>query len=209
MMLWIILMCAQASGCEAMQAPSIDNGHFLQGTAYSTRQICEKEITGIYGGQKIRPHVFKVFGYLDICKPEWVSADDDKWASGDAGVAAVAAEVGAGPASQPERQQKPTNDFPFPRPNVLDLPSIDAFYPRRDTQRGTQGTVIVKICVGPSGTFSEPPSLVTSSGHRGLDQAALRWAQATSGHWQPAIKNDVPVSACGELPVKFQLTDTY
>ena len=102
MVLWIILMCAQATGCEAMQAPYVSYGHFSQGTAYTSRTICEKELTSIYGAKLERPHVFKdSAGYLDICKSVLLSADDDKWMIGDAGVAAVTAEIGPATTSQP------------------------------------------------------------------------------------------------------------
>jgi hypothetical protein len=103
MMLWIILMCAQATGCQVMQPPYVSGtGHFSHGTAYTTRPICEKAITAVYGAVSERPHVFKdSIGYLDICKAVWLSTDDDKWMIGDAAVTAVAAEVGSPPPQAP------------------------------------------------------------------------------------------------------------
>jgi protein TonB len=87
------------------------------------------------------------------------------------------------------------------------MPPTDNYYPDASRRLGEQGTAMVKICVGPNGRLSSPPQVVKSSGSPRLDQAAVQYADATSGHWNPERRNGTPVNFCGTLPVKFQLND--
>jgi protein TonB len=81
-------------------------------------------------------------------------------------------------------------------------PAVAAYYPPAALRIGTEGTAIVRICVGPSGRVTSV-SLARSSGSPLLDGAALRYARATSGHWHPASRDGRPISACTRLPVRF------
>jgi protein TonB len=90
-----------------------------------------------------------------------------------------------------------------------DFPSTDSYYPDASRRLGEQGTVLVKLCIGAGGRVVGEPTVMKSSGSSRLDQAGLRYARATSGHFQPETRNGVPVTVCTALPIKFQLTDSF
>jgi protein TonB len=90
-----------------------------------------------------------------------------------------------------------------------DFPSTDSYYPDASRRLGEQGTVLVKMCIGAGGRVVGQPSVEKSSGSSRLDQAAIRYARATSGHFEPETRNGVPVTVCTALPIKFQLTDSF
>jgi TonB family protein len=70
---------------------------------------------------------------------------------------------------------------------------------------GQEGLVTINLCVGPYGKLSQAPSVIKGSGTASLDEAAMRWAQASSGHWRPATEDGKPVAKCSQLPVRFTL----
>ena len=88
-----------------------------------------------------------------------------------------------------------------------DFPATQDYYPQSSQRLGEQGTAVVEVCVGPNGRLSAQPRVITSSGSPRLDRAALRYARATSGHWNPERANGRPINFCGHLPIKFQLND--
>lgn len=89
-----------------------------------------------------------------------------------------------------------------------DFPATDSYYPDASRRLGEQGTALVHMCIGAGGRVSDP-KIARSSGSSRLDAAALRYAQATSGHFKPETVNGAPVTVCTNLPVKFQLTDSF
>ena len=89
-----------------------------------------------------------------------------------------------------------------------DFPSTDSYYPDASRRLGEQGTALVHLCIGAGGRVSDP-RIQQSSGSSRLDGAAIRYAQATSGHFRPETRNGVPVTVCTNLPIKFQLTDSF
>jgi protein TonB len=93
--------------------------------------------------------------------------------------------------------------------NQRDFPSTDDYYPDASRRLGEQGTALVHMCIGAGGRLVGDPTMAKSSGSSRLDQAALRYARATSGHFVPATRNGVPVTVCTSLPIKFQLTDSF
>ncbi len=93
--------------------------------------------------------------------------------------------------------------------NQRDFPSTDDYYPDASRRLGEQGTAYVHMCIGAGGRVVGDPSIQKSSGSSRLDQAALRYAKATSGHFIPATRNGTPVTVCTALPIKFQLTDSF
>lgn len=95
------------------------------------------------------------------------------------------------------------------RENQRDFPSTDDYYPDASRRLGEQGTALVKVCIGAGGRVMGEPSIMRSSGSSRLDQAAIRYAKATSGHFEPETRNGVPVEVCTALPIKFQLTDSF
>ena len=90
-----------------------------------------------------------------------------------------------------------------------DFPSTDEYYPDASRRLGEQGTAFVKLCIGTGGRLVGDPQIQRSSGSSRLDQAALRYAKATSGHFEPETRNGAPVTVCTALPIKFQLTDSF
>ncbi|MGH8297789.1 MAG: energy transducer TonB [Steroidobacteraceae bacterium] len=89
------------------------------------------------------------------------------------------------------------------------LPPTDDFYPDASRRLGEQGTALVKLCIGAGGRVVGVPAIARSSGSSRLDQAAIRYANATSGHFNPATRNGVAFTQCVSLPIKFQLTDSF
>jgi protein TonB len=85
------------------------------------------------------------------------------------------------------------------------MPSPDDFYPSSARRLGQEGSVTVNLCVGPDGKLSQAPSVLKTSGTASLDEAALKYANATSGKWRPATEDGKPVNKCAPLPVRFQL----
>lgn len=89
------------------------------------------------------------------------------------------------------------------------FPPTDDYYPDASRRLGEQGTALVKLCIGAGGRVVGQPTIERSSGSSRLDQAAVRYAQATSGHFDPETRDGVPVTVCTALPIKFQLTDSF
>jgi periplasmic protein TonB len=85
------------------------------------------------------------------------------------------------------------------------FPSTDEYYPPTARRLGQEGLVAVALCVGPDGKLSKAPTVAKSSGTASLDEAAVRFANATSGHWKPATEEGKPVEKCSQLPVRFTL----
>jgi len=76
-------------------------------------------------------------------------------------------------------------------------------YPRNAQRLGLTGTVMLQVLVGIDGSPLEV-SVVQSSGHRELDDAARaqvlkRWS------FRPATRNGVAIQAIGLVPVQFSL----
>ena len=90
-----------------------------------------------------------------------------------------------------------------------DFPSTDEYYPDASRRLGEQGTAFVKLCIGAGGRIVGDPQIQRSSGSSRLDQAALRYAKATSGHFDPETRGGQAVTVCTALPIKFQLTDSF
>jgi protein TonB len=90
-----------------------------------------------------------------------------------------------------------------------DFPSTDQYYPDASRRLGEQGTALVKLCIGAGGKVVGEPAITRSSGSSRLDEAAIRYGKATSGHFHPATRNGVPFTQCVSLPIKFQLTDSF
>jgi len=89
------------------------------------------------------------------------------------------------------------------------LPNPSDYYPVASRRLGEQGTATVKVCVDPHGHLAAPPSIVESSGSSRLDDAALQYATDSSGHWRPATRNGIPITACSNMPIRFQMTDRF
>ncbi|MGJ7904077.1 energy transducer TonB [Lysobacter sp. 1R34A] len=76
-------------------------------------------------------------------------------------------------------------------------------YPPQAVREGLTGVVELEILVGVDGKPLEV-SIVRSSGHRLLDQAA-RKVVLSRWTFQPAMSNGQPVQARGRVPIEFKL----
>lgn len=76
-------------------------------------------------------------------------------------------------------------------------------YPGQAMREGLRGVVELEILVGIDGRPVEV-RVVRSSGHRVLDEAALRTVR-TKWIFQPAMHNGQPVQARGRVPIEFTL----
>ncbi|MGH8295674.1 MAG: energy transducer TonB, partial [Steroidobacteraceae bacterium] len=73
-----------------------------------------------------------------------------------------------------------------------DFPSTDSYYPDASRRLGEQGTAVVHMCIGAGGRVVGQPTIARSSGSSRLDEAAIRYARATSGHFDPETRNGRP-----------------
>lgn len=94
-------------------------------------------------------------------------------------------------------------------PKVLPGASLQALnspppaYPPQAVRENLTGVVELEILVGVDGKPIEV-SIVRSSGHRLLDQAAVR---VVKSRWtfQPAMSDGQPIQALGRVPIEFKL----
>jgi TonB family protein len=82
--------------------------------------------------------------------------------------------------------------------------STDDYYPSASVLAEEHGVAIVRVCVDPAGRIDGQPVIESSSGHRRLDQAALRWARE-SLRFTPATVDGLAVAACKGFRVNFAL----
>ncbi|HEX7966905.1 MAG TPA: energy transducer TonB, partial [Stellaceae bacterium] len=77
-------------------------------------------------------------------------------------------------------------------------------YPAEARRRGQQGRVVLRVEVSAAGT-PLGVSVVSSSGHPALDQAAARAVE----HWRfnPATQAGAPVQGAADVPFQFRLED--
>ena len=87
-------------------------------------------------------------------------------------------------------------------PHYLNNPK--PVYPMRARKKRQQGTVVLKITVSIKGKPTEI-SIVSSSGHKQLDDAAKQSVK----NWTfiSARKNNLPVEGTVQLPISFKLDD--
>lgn len=76
-------------------------------------------------------------------------------------------------------------------------------YPAMDVRLGNEGTVLLRLIVGPDGRVVEA-RVVRTSGFDSLDRAAQVWV---IGHWryQPAVRSGGAVPSAVDVAVKFSL----
>ena len=76
-------------------------------------------------------------------------------------------------------------------------------YPAIDIRLGNQGTVLLRLLIGPDGQVQDA-KILRSSGSDGLDRAAQAWVMR---HWryQPAMRGGAAVQGAVDVAVKFDL----
>ncbi len=80
----------------------------------------------------------------------------------------------------------------------------DDYYPDTSVMLEERGIAIVQVCVDAAGRIAGQPTVQSSSGHKRLDQAAIRWARE-SLRFSPATLDGVGVAACKGFRVNFNL----
>lgn len=96
-----------------------------------------------------------------------------------------------------------TDDFviSMERPTLRPGGYVPPEYPEIARLSQMQGTVIVKVLVGPDGSVLD--AQIIQSVHPLLDREALRAARQT--RWNPGRQRDIPVQAWMALPYRFNL----
>jgi protein TonB len=76
-------------------------------------------------------------------------------------------------------------------------------YPAIERRLGREGVVTVRLTIADTGFVSDV-TLLKSSGHKGLDDAALAWIKK---HWRykPALRNGMAVASSTTAQMKFEL----
>lgn len=90
----------------------------------------------------------------------------------------------------------------MPNSEASELNNPKPPYPAISRKLNEQGLVLLRACIGTSGTL-DSVELKQGSGYSRLDQIALK----TVKQWKflPAKKGNTPIPMCYELPVKFIL----
>jgi protein TonB len=151
----------------------------------------------------------EIFGRAD----ELVPAEPGVFGLGGTGTA-----VDLGPfGTEREGEGTGTQDAPAPVAPVPEAPKpkgpsrpprvvnwTDPPYPEQARQQGIEGTVILKLSVTAKGS-PRNVAVVKSSGHSGLDEAAVAHVQKTG--FSPALKDGQPVAMTITFRVKFRLVN--
>jgi periplasmic protein TonB len=83
------------------------------------------------------------------------------------------------------------------------FPSSEDFYPPASIRLEEEGSVGVRVCVGPNGKLAETPTVSGSSRSARLDEAAIKLAKA--GRYVAGSIDGVPTTDCFSFRVKFEL----
>jgi protein TonB len=78
------------------------------------------------------------------------------------------------------------------------------YYPAASLALEEQGIAVVRVCVDAAGRIDGVPTVQSSSGHRRLDVAAVRWARE-SLRFTPATLDGLAVVACKGFRVNFSM----
>jgi len=78
-------------------------------------------------------------------------------------------------------------------------------YPIRAIRRGEQGTVQLKVLVGPDGSVQQV-QIESSSGYRDLDRSAMQAVRKY--HFRPGIVNGVHTATWVTVPITFKLNQS-
>ncbi len=86
------------------------------------------------------------------------------------------------------------------KPNYLKNPA--PAYPWEARQKGWEGTTVLNVVVSPAGKPLSV-SVINSSGHKVLDETALKTVK--KWQFQPAQLGNVPVESTVHVPIRFKL----
>jgi TonB family protein len=83
------------------------------------------------------------------------------------------------------------------------FPNTEDYYPPAEIRMGHKGMATVRVCTDDKGRLTAAPTLAGTSGFPGLDQGALKLAQAGSGRYRAASEDGHPVSSCYPFRIRF------
>jgi len=83
------------------------------------------------------------------------------------------------------------------------FPNSEDYYPAAAKRLSEEGSITVKVCVGPTGKLAEEPTVTQSSGNARLDEGALKLAKA--GRYVAGSVDGQPTTDCFPFRVKFEL----
>jgi len=83
------------------------------------------------------------------------------------------------------------------------FPNSEDYYPAAAKRLSEEGSITVKVCIGPTGKLAEEPTVVQSSGNARLDEGALKLAKA--GRYVAGSVDGQPSTDCFPFRVKFEL----
>jgi protein TonB len=106
------------------------------------------------------------------------------------------------PPPPPPAPPKPTNVVAA-RPDLKRFPSSEDYYPAASKRLGEQGSIVLRVCVGPNGKLEGEPTVQESSGSARLDEGAVKLAKA--GRYLPGSADGQPTTSCFSFRVKFEL----
>jgi protein TonB len=115
----------------------------------------------------------------------------------------------APPTPSAEPQREASLERPNPPPVILTparaIPATHTIpdYPPISRRLGEQGTLRLRLAIGPDGAV-EDARVEASSGHSRLDDAAVQWVKT---HWryEPAMQGSKPVPSTASAEVTFRL----
>jgi periplasmic protein TonB len=113
-------------------------------------------------------------------------------------------QIDAGPAEGSVMTAPPARVFTDMTYRAVKAPN--EFYPPTSVTLQEQGIAIVRVCVDGAGRLDGIPTIQTSSGHKRLDQAAIRWTREAL-QFTPATENAVGVRSCKGFRVTFNLNE--
>ncbi|MBW7997902.1 MAG: energy transducer TonB [Candidatus Glassbacteria bacterium] len=106
-----------------------------------------------------------------------------------------------GPEQKTEVGREGTGRLPYRRPELLML--VPPVYPKDAEKKGIEGTVSLRVLVTVKGTVDKV-EVESSSGHRQMDEAAVKAARKT--RFRPAIKDGQRVAMWINYPIQFALS---
>ncbi|RMH36774.1 MAG: energy transducer TonB [Nitrospirae bacterium] len=96
----------------------------------------------------------------------------------------------------------PTGKTRGVRTPVVPLNAVRPPYPRFAREQGWEGTVVLRLTIGPDGRVVSAKTH-TSSGYAILDRSALQAVRQWT--FKPAKDGEFPISATVDLPIRFDL----
>jgi periplasmic protein TonB len=92
----------------------------------------------------------------------------------------------------------PSTPMQFVRP-----PNPDDYYPEQSKRAEETGSVIIQVCVLPTGKLDGDPTVQTSSGYSRLDAAAV--AMFKDQKYKAGILNGAPIRSCKPFKTTFKI----